>query len=112
MPLFFRPVLSSRCLRGASLCLLAALAAGCASGPRAEGEQRLNAAVGRSIAGSFLDTDERILKKDFDAHRLQYVMPDQSGCTIGFLVDRRTRILLSWSYLQSPEKCWVSRSAL
>lgn len=96
----------------ASLCLATALVAGCASGPRADGERQLNEAIGRPVTGSFLDTDDRIQKKDFDANRLQYLMADQSGCTIGFLVDKRTRILLSWSYLQAREKCWVSRSEL
>ncbi len=107
------PALARYLATAASATVAAALLAGCAAtGPRADGEKRLNNWVGHSIAGSYLETDELIQKKEFDANRIQYVMPDQSGCTIGFVVDKRTKILMSWSYLKSPEKCWISRSAL
>lgn len=105
------PAVARYLAMAASATAAAALLVGCAAtGPRADGEKKLNDWVGRSIAGSYLETDELIKKKDIDANRMQYVMPDQSGCTIAFVVDKRTKILMSWSYLQSPEKCWVSRS--
>ncbi|HEY1102551.1 MAG TPA: hypothetical protein VGE70_03920 [Burkholderiaceae bacterium] len=108
-----RPAVARYLATAASATVAAALLAGCAAtGPRAEGEKKLNDWIGHSIAGSYLDTDELIQKKEFDANRMQYIMPDQSGCTIGFVVDKRTKILMSWSYLKSPEKCWISRSAL
>lgn len=100
-----------------AVALAAALVAGCAGGAggggnaRADGEKKLNDWVGRSIAGSFLETDELVEKRNFDAARMQYVVPDKSGCTLSFIVDRRTKILLSWTYLREREKCWVSRSA-
>ncbi len=95
-----------------ALLAAAVFVSGCANTPRDDGEKKLNDWVGRSISGSFLETDELVQKKDFDANRTQYMVPDQSGCTLGFVVDKRTKILLSWSYLRSPEKCWVSRSPL
>lgn len=78
---------------------------------REQGEARLNAWIGRSIANTFLDTDPLIQKQDVDRARQQYVMPDQSGCTIGFIVNRQTKILMSWSYLRDKDRCWASGSS-
>lgn len=119
------PILSAHAspLRFLSLLATASLAValvGCGSArtslggggsPREQGEARLNAWVGRSIANTFLETDPLIQKQDYDVARTQYVMPDQSGCTIGFLVNKQTKILMSWSYLRDKDRCWNSASS-
>lgn len=73
-------------------------------------EMQINRQIGGSVVGSYfeLPSVEKIDRGDF----LEYIRHDKwHGCDIGYIVDKKSMLILSWHYLSQPEKCWTRQGS-
>lgn len=74
-------------------------------GARSMGEGQLNSWIGKSIEGVNLESSP-VVKKIHQGNVIRYLDKEKSGCEIEFLVDAKSKEILSWSYISSPDKCF------
>ena len=89
------------------VCALGLCIGGCANAGRAIGEEKLNGVVGRSVQGTYLQSNPNV-EKVTGADSTRYIQKSTYGCVIEFVVENKSMNVTSWQYLSSPDLCWGS----
>ena len=83
------------------------ISAGCTDAGREIGEDKLNRSVGHSVAGTYFETNPHIKRLE-QGEIYRYLQRGKSGCDIDVIVDKKTKRIISWEYVSSPDLCWRS----
>lgn len=99
-----------RHLAPAAICIAVLWLSGCANTGRQIGEEKLNSFVGKPIAGTYLETSPYVEKIE-GSDVTRYLQKSKYGCDIEFVVENKTKRVLSWQYLSSASQCWQSKGS-